>query len=155
MPQFDFSTYGSQIFWLILTFGFLYLLVSRLIAPKIETILSVRMNIMEDNIMSAERSTMEADMLRQQKQEYVDSLNEELNVMQQQALHALQEFYEKQQQKLLKEMKVISDQALKDMEDDASKFYSTEKRHCLDLAVFIIKRITNKNVTSEKLHAYL
>ena len=42
MPQLDFSTYTSQVFWLIVTFSILFLLVWRVIAPKVTDALEAR-----------------------------------------------------------------------------------------------------------------
>ena len=41
-PQFDFSTFPSQIFWLALSFGVLYLALSRSVLPKLGGIIEKR-----------------------------------------------------------------------------------------------------------------
>ncbi len=41
-PPFDPATFGSQLFWLVLTFGALYLLMSRVALPQIGSILAER-----------------------------------------------------------------------------------------------------------------
>lgn len=48
MPQFDTSTYVSQIFWLVICLSFLGLVVSKIYLPKILTIMNKRdQNILE------------------------------------------------------------------------------------------------------------
>ena len=54
MPQFDISSFSSQLFWLAIVFAVLYFIVSRFIAPKAESILTARNRCMEENISYAE-----------------------------------------------------------------------------------------------------
>ena len=42
MPQFDSSTFASQIFWLVITFGGLYFALTRTALPKIADVLEAR-----------------------------------------------------------------------------------------------------------------
>lgn len=154
MPQFDFATYGSQIFWLVLTFGLLYFFVSKFIAPKIESTLLARMNVIEDDIIVAENAAIDADKLNVQKQEYVDQLNEELNALQQEAVSMVEKSYEAKQKILSAKLETESSDALKKLESDVSQFHIDEQASCLDLAAFIIHRITNKKVDSKELHRY-
>ena len=42
MPQFDTSTFASQIFWLTVAFVTLYLVMWRVVAPKIADVLDAR-----------------------------------------------------------------------------------------------------------------
>lgn len=42
MPQFDFTTYSSQIFWFSICFALLYYFVGRIILPRIRNILKER-----------------------------------------------------------------------------------------------------------------
>jgi F-type H+-transporting ATPase subunit b len=53
MPQLDFTTYSSQIFWFLLCFTALYLCVSRMILPRISGILQNRKNIVDADLSSA------------------------------------------------------------------------------------------------------
>jgi len=54
-PPFDSSTFGSQLLWLAITFGALYLLMSRLALPRIGEILEVRRDRIEGDLAEAER----------------------------------------------------------------------------------------------------
>ena len=55
MPQLNPEFWISQIFWLTLTFGSLYILLSKLILPKISANLETRKSQILENIRSEER----------------------------------------------------------------------------------------------------
>ena len=55
MPQLNPEFWISQIFWLILTFGILYVVLSKLILPKISKNLELRKSQIQENIEAAEK----------------------------------------------------------------------------------------------------
>ena len=55
MPQLNPEFWISQIFWLILTFGILYIVLSKLILPKISANLELRKSQIQENIEAAEK----------------------------------------------------------------------------------------------------
>ena len=61
MPQLNPEFWVSQIFWLILTFGILYLVLSKLILPKISSNLESRKSRISDNIEAASKQREESD----------------------------------------------------------------------------------------------
>lgn len=62
MPQLDFSTYASQIFWLFLTFSLLYVLMSRFALPQVRNVLETRQSRIADDIAKAEARKQEAEL---------------------------------------------------------------------------------------------
>jgi F-type H+-transporting ATPase subunit b len=52
-PPLDSKTFPSQIFWLVIFFGALYLLMSRLVLPRIASILETRKNRIDGDIARA------------------------------------------------------------------------------------------------------
>ncbi len=60
-PPFDSTTFGPQLFWLALTFGILYLLMSRIALPRIGEILEVRRDRIEGDLAEAERLRQKTD----------------------------------------------------------------------------------------------
>ena len=55
MPQLDPEFWISQIFWLILTFGTLYIVLDKLILPKISANLELRKSQIQENIEAADK----------------------------------------------------------------------------------------------------
>ena len=61
MPQLNPEFWISQIFWLILTFGILYIVLSKLILPKISANLELRKSQIQDNIEAAEKQRKDSE----------------------------------------------------------------------------------------------
>ena len=55
MPQLNPEFWISQIFWLTLTFGILYIVLSKIILPKISSNLELRKSQIQENIEAAEK----------------------------------------------------------------------------------------------------
>ena len=60
-PPFDPSTFGSQIFWLVIAFGGLYLLMKRIAVPRIGAILEDRANRIAGDLAEAGRMKAESE----------------------------------------------------------------------------------------------
>ncbi len=67
LPQMDTGTFPSQIFWLVVTFGLLFLVLWRITLPMIEGVIGDRRNRIEGDLGAAEK-------LRQQAAEALASL---------------------------------------------------------------------------------
>ena len=61
MPQLNPEFWVSQIFWLLLTFGIMYLVLSKLILPKISKNLESRKSQISENIEAAEKHRENSD----------------------------------------------------------------------------------------------
>ena len=62
MPQLNPEFWISQIFWLTLTFGILYLVLSKLILPKISANLELRKSQIQENIEAAEKQRESSEL---------------------------------------------------------------------------------------------
>ena len=61
MPQLNPEFWISQIFWLTLTFGILYIVLSKLILPKISANLELRKSQIQDNVEAAEKQREDSE----------------------------------------------------------------------------------------------
>jgi F-type H+-transporting ATPase subunit b len=62
MPQLNPEFWVSQIFWLTITFGTLYVVLSKLILPKISANLEIRKSQILENIGAAEKQREESEL---------------------------------------------------------------------------------------------
>lgn len=61
MPQFDPSSFPSQLFWMALVFISLYLILWRAVLPRISSVLEQRQEKIEDDLSRAEKLKAEAE----------------------------------------------------------------------------------------------
>ncbi|WP_424944288.1 F0F1 ATP synthase subunit B' [Aliiroseovarius crassostreae] len=60
MPQLDFSTFGNQIFWLVVTLVVIYFVLSKIALPRIEGILQSRQTRITNYLSTAEEMKQKA-----------------------------------------------------------------------------------------------
>ena len=93
MPQLDPKFWFSQIFWLILTFGILFIVLSKLILPRISKNLEVRKFQILENIEAAEKQREESENKIKEYEKIIhDSKNEAKN------------YFNKAREKILKDI---------------------------------------------------
>ncbi|MFD1342786.1 F0F1 ATP synthase subunit B' [Litorisediminicola beolgyonensis] len=61
MPQLDFSTFGNQIFWLVVTLVVIYFVLSRIALPRIAAILAERQGTITNDLARAEDLKKQAE----------------------------------------------------------------------------------------------
>ena len=71
MPQLNPEFWISQIFWLILTFGILYIVLSKLILPKISNNLESRKSQILENIEAADKQREDSELKLKQYEEII------------------------------------------------------------------------------------
>ena len=72
LPQLDFSTYPSLIFWSILSLLFLYLIMTYLITPKISNVINSREQNLQNDLIKAKSIKEESDKI-------LDEINTQLD----------------------------------------------------------------------------
>ena len=77
MPQLNPEFWVSQIFWLTITFGILYVVLSKFILPKISANLEVRKSQILDNIEAAEKQREESELKIKEYEKIVQSSKNE------------------------------------------------------------------------------
>ena len=73
MPQLDPSSFGSQLFWLAITFSVLFLVLTYFILPRIGSTLEARQSRLQGDFDAAERMSEEA---KQALEAYEEALSE-------------------------------------------------------------------------------
>ncbi len=114
MPQFDFTTYSSQIFWFAICFAALYLSMHFIVLPRIRDIIGARKKVVDTDLSSAEELDAKIAIL----QNKTDSLRKEAGQKYQSQLEEASKNALKQREKNIEELKVkIDDIALKSRQE--------------------------------------
>ncbi|MDP6217734.1 MAG: F0F1 ATP synthase subunit B' [Alphaproteobacteria bacterium] len=64
LPQLDIATWPSQLFWLVVLFGAGYLVMSRMITPRIGNVLEQRGRTIQDDLNRAKEAEAEAQTMK-------------------------------------------------------------------------------------------
>ena len=98
MPQLNPEFWVSQIFWLTVTFGIMYLVLSKLILPKISANLEIRKSQILENIEAAEKKREESEQRIKEYEKIVhDSKNNAKNYFNQAREKALKDINAKKE----------------------------------------------------------
>ena len=109
MPQLNPEFWVSQIFWLVLTFGLLYIILSKLILPKISDNLESRKSQILENIETAEKQREESEKkVKEFEKIILDSKIEAKN------------YFNEARQKILEDITIKKNSLDKDIDDEIS-----------------------------------
>lgn len=133
MPQLDFTTYSSQIFWLIICFTTLYFFVSKIILPRIAQIINERNLIIDEDLEKAKKL--------EEKISELNSKNEELK----------KDANKKYQQKIEEALKKASKEREKIIEDLKNNLDSMAEKSKKDIADFLAKSSSKRDESIENL----
>ena len=110
MPQLNPEFWISQIFWLTLTFGILYIVLSKLILPKISSNLEQRKSQISDNIEAADKQREASETkLKEYDEIILKSKNEAKNI------------YNQAREKAIKDINVKKEILDKQIEEEIKK----------------------------------
>ncbi|HJD59857.1 MAG TPA: ATP F0F1 synthase subunit B' [Rickettsia endosymbiont of Omalisus fontisbellaquei] len=141
MPQFDIATYYSQIFWLIITFGLLYIFVYKFITPKAEEIFNNRQTNIQDNITQADTLTLEAEKLNKYYNEEVEKTNTAIDRLKKEKIDSLESEFLIKKKNLEQDLKNSINQNIEDINLAAKQFRTNKSEAIIKLAVNIIEKI--------------
>lgn len=77
MPQFEVAFYLSQAFWMLISFGVLFLLMYYVIFPMIQGVYAERDRIIQTNLTSADKTNQAAEKLMKNYHDYLLSAEQE------------------------------------------------------------------------------
>ncbi len=102
MPQFDFTTYSSQIFWFSICFALLYFCISKIILPRIQEIIANREGTINSDKTLAEQLDSKIEEVRIK----TNSLRGEASKAYSTKLEEAAKTAAKQREKMIEELKI-------------------------------------------------
>ena len=76
MPQLDPKSWVPQIFWLIITFGFLYIIISKIVFPRLSESIEQRNDYISDLVDEAKKLTEQTEKLNKEYEDFMKSSND-------------------------------------------------------------------------------
>ncbi len=153
MPQLDPEFWVSQIFWLVITFGILYLVLSKLILPKISDNLETRKSQVLDNLELAEKQRNDSEAkLKEFENIILKSKTEAKNLFNESRKKLLEDINkkrEKLEEELDKEIKIV------ESEIEELKIKSPDKinKIAIETSSDLINQLIGANINNSSITA--
>jgi len=153
MPQLNPEFWISQIFWLTITFGILYVVLSKFILPKISANLEIRKSQILDNIEVAEKQREESELKIKEYEKIVqDSKNEAKNYFKQNREKVINSIDIKKKD-LDKELNEIIEKAESEIQDLRGKAPEKINRIAIETSADLIHKLIGIDVNSSSISA--
>ena len=145
MPQLNPEFWVSQIFWLTLTFGILYLVLSKLILPKISANLESRKLQISENIEAADKQREESEAKLKEYDEIISkSKNEAKNIFNQARANTLKNINSK-----IEVLDKQIDDEIKKAEDEINQLRKNAPAKINKIAIETASELTKKLISAE------
>ena len=144
MPQLEIATYPSQIFWLVVSFLILYLIMSRIIIPKISSVIKSRESEIKNNIHISEQMYKDTEIINNEYEETKKNIENEARGI----INHLKETTNKKINNSTELLKKRLEQKLEKNEQEIinkkKKVLKEIKKISLNLSEEILKKLSNK-----------
>ena len=144
MPQLEITTYPSQIFWLVVSFLILYLIMSRIIIPRISSVIKSRESEIKNNIHISEQMYKDTEIINNEYEETKKNIENEARGI----INHLKETTSKKINNSTELLKKRLEQKLEKNEQEIinkkKKVLKEIKKISLNLSEEILKKLSNK-----------
>ena len=145
MPQLEITTYPSQIFWLVVSFLILYLIMSRIIIPRISSVIKSRESEIKNNIHIAEQMYKDTEIINNEYEETKKNIENEARGI----INHLKETTSKKINNSTELLKKRLEQKLEKNEQEIinnkKKVLKEINKISLNLSEEILKKLSNEN----------
>ena len=153
MPQLDPQFWFSQIFWLMLTFGTLFIVLSKFILPKISNNLEIRKSQILENIETAEEQRKESEnKIKEYEKIILDSKNQAKNYLNEAKQKVVADINKKKEfldNQINKEIKDVENEIL----DLKNKAPEKINKIAIETSADIIKHLIGTEVNNSSISA--
>jgi len=153
MPQLNPEFWFSQIFWLIITFGVLFIVLSKLILPKISANLEARKSQILENIGAAEKQREASEnKIKEYEKIILDSKNEAKNYFNKARGQILKDI-DKKRKTLKNEINVEIKKAEKEIVDLKNKSPEKINKIVVETSSDLVKQLIGVDVNNSSISA--
>ena len=153
MPQLNPEFWVSQVFWLILTFGFLFIILSKFILPKISNNLELRKSQILENIEKAEKQKIESENKIKEYETLINnSKNEARNYFNEARKKIIQDI-DKKREKIEHEINQEMQNAEKEIIELKKSSPEKINRIATETSVHLIKQLIGEEINNSSISA--
>ena len=153
MPQLNPEFWISQIFWLIISFGILFIVLSKFILPKIRNNIEFRKSEILDNIETAEKQKTEAENTLKNYDELIRKSKNEAKNYFNDARKKIIEDIEKKKQTLDKEINIEISKAEAEVAELVNKAPEKIQKIAIETSSDLIRQLIGEEVNNSSISA--
>ena len=153
MPQLNPEFWFSQIFWLIITFGIMFILLSKLVLPKISENLETRKAQILENIEAAEKQREESDNKIKEYEKLILNSKKEAKDFFNKAREEILKDIDKKRENLEKEINEEINKVEKEILDLKTKSPEKIKKIAVDTSSDIVRQLIGVEVNNSSISA--
>ena len=153
MPQLNPEFWFSQIFWLVLTFGILYVVLSKFILPKISSNLEARKSQILENIETAEKQRKDSEIkIKEFEKIILDSRTKAKNLLNQARKKIFEDINKKREalENEINEEVKIAEKEILDLKNNAPKKIN---RIAIETSNDLVKQLIGMEVNNSSISA--
>ena len=146
MPQLNPEFFASQLFWLAITFVFLFIFLWRVSLPRINSVQTKRENKIKEDIKKAKQLQAEAEDIQEQINKQLDQAKSDSAELIKSAFIKLQDESSKKLEELDKNLSTKIDATYETIEKNKSESMSQIYEQINDITKLMISKISNVKV---------
>ena len=146
MPQLNPEFFASQLFWLVITFVFLFIFLWRISLPRINSVQTKRENKIKEDIKKAKQLQAEAEDIQEQINKQLDQAKSDSAELIKSAFIKLQDESSKKLEELDKNLSTKIDATYETIEKNKSESMSQIYEQINDITKLMISKISNIQV---------
>jgi F-type H+-transporting ATPase subunit b len=146
MPQLNPEFFASQLFWLAITFVFLFIFLWRISLPRINIVQTKRENKIKEDIKKAKQLQAEAEDIQEQINKQLDQAKSDSAELIKSAFIKLQDESSKKLEELDKNLSTKIDATYETIEKNKSESMSQIYEQINDITKLMISKISNIQV---------
>ena len=151
MPQLDTEFWVSQIFWLTITFSILFVLLSKLILPKISANLETRKSLILENISTAEKKREESELKIKEYNEIIEKGKSEAKSIINQAKERLEKDIILKKEALEKDLSSEIQKAEVEIQEFRAKAPERINKIAIQTSVDLLQQLIGTDVNSSSI----
>ena len=151
MPQLDTEFWISQIFWLTITFSILFLILSKLILPKISANLETRKSLILENISTAEKKRRESESKIKEYNEFIEKSKNEAKILVNQAKERLTKDINKKKEALEKDLSNEIQKAEIEIKEFRDKAPERINKIAIQVSTDLLQQLISTDVNSSSI----
>ena len=153
MPQLNPEFWLSQIFWLIITFGFLFIVLSKLILPKISENLETRKSQILENISATEKQKEESENKIKEYEKIILGSNNEAKNYFSKAREQILKDIDKKRKALENEINEEIKKVEKEIVDLKNKSPEKINKIAVEISLDLVKQLIGEKVNNSSISA--